>query len=138
MGTFNTGGIAAELAKFDGLVKGCDDACQKAVKAGGAVLARRLSQAAPVYEGSRRDVTPGALRDSVKAGAVAYDAANGYHSDVGPVGKDHGEPLAKIGNILEYGRSNMPARPWFASTVAGAEAEVTQAMQTAFEAAQKG
>ena len=136
MGTFSTSGIAAELAKFDGLAKGTDEACQRAVEAGGKALADRLREAAPVYAGARRDIKPGALKKSVKAGKVAYNAADGYHTEVGPVGKDHGEPLAKIGNILEYGRSDMDPRPWFNNTVARAEAEVTQAMQRAFEEAQ--
>ena len=136
MGTFNTGGIAAELSKFDGLAKGTDEACRQAVAAGGKVLADRLKEAAPVYTGTRRDIKPGALRKGIKAGKVEYNAADGYNSDVGPVGKDHGESLAKIGNILEYGRSNMKAQPWFNPTVKRATGEVTQAMQKAFEEAQ--
>ncbi len=137
MGTFNTGGIAAELEKFDGLARGTDEACRQAVAAGGKALAARLKEAAPVYTGTRRDIKPGALRDSVKAGKVDYNAADGYNADVGPVGKDHEEPLAKIGNILEYGRSNRPAQPWFNATVARVADEVTQAMQRAFEEAQE-
>ena len=136
MGTFGTTGIAAELARFDGLAKGADEACEKAVAAGGKALAARLKEAAPVYVGNRRDIKPGALRDSVKAGKVQYNAADGFNTDVGPVGNHHGEPRAKIGNLLEYGRSNMPAQPWFNPTVRRAEGEVTQAMQKAFEEAQ--
>ena len=60
------------------------------------------------------------------------------HCEVKPGGENHGESLAKIGNILEYGRSNMPARPWFNPTVEQATGEVTQAMQAAFDQAQKG
>lgn len=130
MGTFTSGGIAAELARFDKLAKGTDAACQKAVKAGGKLLAERLAAAAPV--------DTGALAASIKAGAVDYNAADGYHCEVKPVGENHGESLAKIGNILEYGRSNMPARPWFNPTVEQATGEVTQAMQAAFDQAQKG
>lgn len=138
MGTFNTGGIAAELERFNGLMRGTDEACKKAVTAGGKVLAKRLSAAAPVHTGNRKDVVPGALRDSLKAGKVEYNAADGFHSDVGPVGKDkRGEPYAKIGNILEYGRSNMPAKPWFNPAVSRAETDVVQAMQQAFREAQE-
>ena len=136
MGTFTTGGIAAELEKFDGLIKGTDEACMKAVKAGGDVLAARLKEAAPVYTGSRRDVKPGALRDSIRAGKPDYNAADGFHSKVEPVGKDHGEPLAKIGNILEYGRSDMSPQPWFNPTIARASDEVVEAMQKTFGEAQ--
>ena len=136
MGTFDFGGISAELEKFDGLARGTEEACGRAVEAGGKALARKLKDAAPVYAGTRRDIKPGALKRSVKAGKVKYSAADGYHCDVGPVGTDHGESLAKIGNILEYGRSNMEPRPWFAGTVADAADEVTQVMQRTFEEAQ--
>lgn len=105
MGTFNTGGIAAELEKFDRLVKGADEACEKAVKAGAKVLVLKLKANAPVYKGRRKDVKPGALRDSIKAGKVKYWYIDGFYCNVGPVGKDHGQDLALIGNILEYGRS---------------------------------
>ena len=130
MGTFYSGGIAAELDKFDGLLKGTDAACKQAVKAGGKLLAERLSSAAPV--------ATGALAASIKAGSVSYNAADGYNCDVAPVGENHGENLAKIGNILEYGRSNMPARPWFNPTVEQSTGEVIQAMQAVFSQAQKG
>lgn len=136
MGTFATGGIAAELEKFNGLIKGTDEACMQAVKAGGDVLARHLKEAAPVYSGSRRDVKPGALRDSIRAGKPAYNAADGFHSKVEPVGKEHGEPLAKIGNILEYGRSDMSPQPWFNPTIARASDEVIEAIQKTFGEAQ--
>ena len=148
MGTFNTGGIAAELEKFDGLVKGTDEACRKAVEAGGKALAERLKEAAPVYTGNRRDIKPGALKKSVKAGKVEYNPADGYNTDVGPVGKDHGEALAKIGNILEYGRSAqtrdpgrdisaMPSKAWFVPAVKQATQEVNQVMKRTFEEAQR-
>ena len=137
MGTFTCSGIAAEMSKFDKLAKGTEAACQKAVQAGGKLLADKLAAAAPVLKTPRKGVTPGALQKSVKAGKVAYNAGDGYHCEVGPKGTDHGENLAKIGNILEYGRSNMPAQPWFDPTVAGAAGEVKAAMQEAFDQAQK-
>ena len=67
MGTFTTGGIAAEMSKFDRISKGADAALEKAVKAGGKALAGYLSEAAPV--------DTGALRDSIKAGKVEWGAA---------------------------------------------------------------
>lgn len=125
MATFSTGGIAAEMERFRKLALSSEDACKAAVKAGGKVLAKRLSEAAP------RDT--GELSRSIKAGTVEYSVADGYHCEVAPVGNHSktGEPLAKIGNILEYGRSNMPARPWFNPTVAASEGEVRDAMRTA-------
>ena len=129
---FTSGGIAAEMAKFDRLAKGTDAACQSAVKAGGTVLAKALSDAAPVKTG--------ALARSIKAGSVKYSAGDGYTCEVAPKGNhpDTGEPLAKVGNILEYGRSNMPARPWFSPTIAKAEPEVVAAMSAELKKQQGG
>ena len=52
------------------------------------------------------------------------------------MGENHGEPLAKIGNILEYGRSNMPARPWFNPAVADHTGDVVNVMRKTFNEAQ--
>ena len=73
----------------------------------------------------------------MKAGKAGYSAGDGYYVEVAPEGKSHGEPLAKIGNILEYGRSNMAPRPWFYPTAARAQEEVKAAMQAAFDEAVK-
>ena len=141
MGTFSCSGIGAELEKFDLKRRGADEAISKAVKAGGQVLAKELQEAAPVRSGG--------LKRSIKATKVEYNAADGYHCNVGPQGKDeHGVPYAKIGNILEYGRSAqkrepgrdvtaMPKKAWFVPTVNSAENEVVQAMRDAFNGAQK-
>ena len=141
MGTFKSTGVAAELEKFDMLRKGTDKAIEEAVKAGGKVLAKRLQSAAPERTGG--------LKKSIKAGKVEYNAADDFHCDVGPTGKnEHGEPYAKIGNILEYGRSaqardpgrdinDMRARPWFNPAVSRAATDVVQTMHQAFKEAQE-
>lgn len=130
MGAFATGGIAAEMAKFEKLARGSEVSCKKAVKAGGQLLAEKLSASAPVRTG--------ALATSIKAGAVKFDAVDGYYCEVTPTGTNaEGENLAKIGNILEYGRSNMPARPWFAPTVDSAVEEVKGIIRDVFQAAQQ-
>ena len=140
MGTFTCSGIGAELQKFDLKRKGADKAIEAAVKAGGKVLAKRLQNAAPERTGG--------LKRSIKAGKVEYNAADGFHCNVGPTGKnEHGEPYAKIGNIIEYGRSaqardpgrdisEMKRKAWFVPTVGNAENEVVNAMRQAFEEAQ--
>lgn len=132
MASFRSEGIAAQLDVFDKLASHAERNCQAAVKAGAEVLTQRLAEAAPE--------DTGALKASIKAGAVKYNPGDGYHSEVGPKGNHPktGEPLAKIGNVLEYGRSNMPARPWFKPTLERAEGEVVQAMADAFKAAEEG
>lgn len=123
------GGIAGEIAKFNGLAAGVDEACRRAVKAGGEYLAKKLGENAPV--------DTGALSRSVKAGTVQYSAGDGWHCRVAPVGENHGESLAKIGNIIEYGHGKVPARAWFMPTVAREESAVIEAMGRAFDEAQK-
>ena len=136
---FEVKGMEATIAKFQRAAIASEDAVKRAVKAGGKVVAEKLQEKAPV--------DTGALRDSIKPDAVKYDAANGYYCTVKPVGNHPktGEPLAKIGNILEYGRSasakrrkynkpkgrasNMDARGWFHPTVKEAESEAFTAMQ---------
>ena len=128
MATFSTTGIAAELARFEMLAENTENACTKAVQAGGELLAERLSAAAPVDTGK--------LSRSIKAGGVDYNAGDGFNCTVMPVGENRGQNLAKIGNILEYGTSKMSARPWFHGTVGQSAGAVTQKMQEAFNEAQ--
>ena len=128
MGSFECSGIGEIAVQFEKLSQGTDQACRQAVKAGADVLKEELAAAAPV--------DTGALAASIRPSSVQYDAGDGWYSEVRPVGENHGENLAKIGNILEYGRSNMAPRPWFAPTIASAKAKVESAMQAAFNAAQ--
>lgn len=120
-------------AVIDGIKRreaGTEERIKRAVKAGGKVLAERLSAKAPVDEGE--------LRDSIKAGPVQYTAGDGFSCEVKPIGKHSktGEPLAKIGNILEYGRSygekDKPGLAWFHPTVKAAEGDVASAMRAEF------
>ena len=129
---FTTGGIAAEIAKFDRLASGAGAACENAVKAGGKVLAEALRDAAPE--------DTGALKKSIKASKVAFSTADRHYSEVGPGKAKHpktGESLAKIGNILEYGRSNMKPRPWFNPAVKRAEPAVLAAMKAEIKKAEE-
>ena len=128
MANFKTTGAQEVALRFEKLERNADAACRKAVAAGAKVLRDRLSEAAPVRTG--------ALAKSIKAGTVKYTEGDGFVSEVRPVGDNHGEPLAKIGNILEYGRSNMPPRPWFLPTVDKARDEVEDAMRAEFKKVQ--
>lgn len=124
---FEVKGMEATIAKFQRAAASSEDAVKRAVKAGGKIVAEKLQDSAPV--------NTGALRESIKAGPVKYSAAEGYYCKVGPVGNhpDTGEPLAKIGNVLEYGRSYGSTQKaglgWFHPTVQAAEGEVLTTMQ---------
>lgn len=92
-----------------------------AVLAGAEVLRQQLEASAPVRTGG--------LAGSIRVGKLVKDSINGIHCDVYPDGKDpHGERYATIGSVLEYGRSNMPARPWLRPTAETAGAAVSAAM----------
>lgn len=122
-------GSDAVLSQFQQLAASSEARCRKAVQAGAKVVVDRLKESVPVNTGE--------LRDSIKASAVKYSAAEGYYCEIGPTGNDSktGEPLAKVGNVLEYGRkygkTTMPAKAWFHPTVAKAEGEAIQAMADA-------
>ena len=124
---FEVKGVEATIAKFQRAAAISEAAVKSAVKAGGKVIAEALKEKAPV--------NTGALRDSIKPGTVKYNAADGYSCEVKPVGNhpDTGEPLAKIGNVLEYGRSygdkQKPGLGWFHPTVRANEGKALEAMQ---------
>ena len=92
-----------------------------AVLAGAEVLRQQLEASAPVRTGG--------LAGSIRVGKVATNSIDGIHADVYPDGKDpHGERYATIGSVLEYGRSNMPARPWIRPTAESAASAVQAAV----------
>ncbi len=132
---FEIRGMDTAIAQFAQLAAGSEETAKRAVKAGAVALAERLREQAPV--------DTGALRDSIKPGPIKYSAADGYYCEVKPVGNHPatGEPLAKIGNVLEYGRSYGATKKaglgWFHPTVKTAEGEITAVMQAEFERMQK-
>lgn len=127
--------MEATIAKFQRAAASSDGAIKRAVKAGGKIVADKLKDKAPVETG--------ALRDSIKPSAVKYNAAEGYYCEVKPEGNHPatGESLAKIGNILEYGRSYGRTQKaplgWFHPTVKAAEAETLAAMQKVLDEVMK-
>lgn len=123
---FEVSGMEAEIAKFERKGAATEEACRRAVKAGAAHVVEALRDSVPKLEHH--------VEKGIRAQLVKYDAANGYYSDVGPDGDDPvtGEPLAKIGNILEYGRSNMDAQPWFYQTLQREEKAVIAVMDAEF------
>ncbi len=133
---FEVKGMEATIAKFQRAAMSSEDAVKRAVKAGGKVIAAKLKETAPV--------DTGALAESIKPGPVKYSATDGYYCIVTPVGNHPvtGEPLAKIGNVLEYGRSYGDTQKaglgWFHPTVKAAEGEATQAMQRELDKLTKG
>lgn len=92
-----------------------------AVLAGGRIAQAAMQAEAPVRTGQ--------LRDSITVSDVHHTVADGYYVDVEPTGKRKGGATnAQVGHVLEYGRSNMPARPWMRPAIEKCGDAVTQAM----------
>lgn len=88
-----------------------EEAVPEMLKAGGEVLKRAFQTETKKFNTTGR--ATGALTASIKVSAVK-ERDGGKFVEVAPTGKDrHGVRNAEKGLALNYGRSNMPARPWF-------------------------
>lgn len=124
MATMDVGGLDALMKSMELEAQRIDERGPEAVAAGAEALRQALEAAAPVRTGG--------LAGHIKIGKPQHTAVDGHYREVYPDGKNpRGERYATIGFVLEYGRSNMPARPWMrpaaetsAQAVADAMAEV--------------
>ena len=134
---FEIKGVRAAMDQFIALGQKAEPAIQKAVKEGAKLLAEKLQENAPVG-------ATGSLQRSIKPGPVQYNAGDGYYAEVKPVGNHPktGEPLAKIGNVLEYGRSYGETKKaglaWFEPTVINNEAAVNEKIAAVFKRETEG
>ncbi len=108
---FEISGVELLIQQLDTRAKEADERAERAIKKGGQFIAELLRRNVPCHMGH--------LQQSIKAGPVKFSAGDGYHCIVRPVGNDPetGEPLAKIGNIVEYGHGDVPANPWMRNTL---------------------
>lgn len=106
-------------------------AIPKMLKAGGAVLVRaKQAEIRSTFTSSR---TTGDLANSIKCSSVKKKD-DMQSVEVYPHGKNRrGERNATVGFVQQYGRSNMPARPWCTAAVEKAAPEVQEAMRRVWE-----
>lgn len=115
MATITITGIDEALARLGKMTAAMEPAFEKAAKAGGQLMAEKISAGAP-----RRT---GGVAGSIQPGKVQHTVGDGFHSEVKPEGTDpHGEPYAKIVNILEYSATR--GHPFFYATVDASGGEV--------------
>lgn len=111
-------------------------AVPKMLEAGAQVVKAALEREAAKLNASGRST--GALKRSIKVSKLKKQGLE-YYMDVAPSGKDSGGVRnAEKGFVLNYGRSNMPARPWFTSAIASSEQAAAEAMLKAWEEAHNG
>lgn len=105
MATFDTVGIDEAIKQFDLKSEEMQRLAPEAVMAGARVAAGVLADTAPYRTGQ--------LSGSITIKGPYHNVVDGHYADVFPDGKrNDGERNATVGYVLEYGRSNMPARPW--------------------------
>lgn len=106
-------------------------AIPKMLKAGGAVVARvQREEISGTFNSSR---TTGDLASSIASTNVKEEKGV-KKVYVYPQGKNRrGQRNATVGFVLQYGRSRMPARPWFTRSNTKAAPEVQAAMRKEWE-----
>lgn len=122
MATFNVVGIDEAIRQMELAADVMKQRAPDAVKAGAQVLKDALTKSAPAGK-------TGQLAASIKIDDLHHTVADGFYTDVYPDGKrTDGERNATVGYVLEYGRSNMPARPWMRTTAERCAEDVQNAM----------
>ena len=117
MARFEVSGIEAAEAALMRQSERAARAVPKMLKAGAAVLVR---------------VQQEEIRSTFRGERATGDLANSV--EVYPHGTNRrGERNATVGFVHQYGRSNMPARPWFTRSNQKATPEVRDAMRKAWE-----
>jgi len=106
------------------------------LKAGAAVLVD--AQQTEIRSTFHRGRVTADLASPIKATTVKKKDSTQY-VEVYPQGTNRrGERNATVGFVHQYGRSNMPARPWFTSANEKAAGEVQEAMRQEWEKQQGG
>lgn len=112
------------------------EAVPEMLKAGGEVIRRAFQEETQKLNSTGRGT--GDLAASMKVSAVK-ERGGGSYVDIAPTGTDrHGVRNAEKGFVLNYGRKNMPARPWFTTANAKAADEATAEMRRVWEEKQNG
>lgn len=107
------------------------EAVPEMLKAGGEVIKNAFQAETKQLNSTGRGT--GDLTASIKVSAVK-ERNGGKYVDIAPTGKDrHGVRNAEKGFVLNYGRSNMPARPWFTAANEKAADEATAEMRRVWE-----
>ena len=119
MATIMITGIDEAMARLERMGAEAEPAFMAAAQAGGQLMAEKISAGAP-----RRT---GGVAGSIKSGSPKHTMGDGFHCEVKPEGSDsHGEPYAKIVNILEYSATR--GHPFFYAEADAAAGEVRAVM----------
>lgn len=140
MAKFNTVGLEDAAKEFLLMTERATKAVPLALEAGAEVLVKAQKEEAQKLNLSGR--SKGALVRSIKADKVKGDNIAKY-KEIYPHGIDRshtkkGVRNAEKGFVLEYGRSNMPARPWMSTANERSASKVMDVMIKAWEGTTNG
>lgn len=104
------------IAKLAWLGDRTDEVCEKALKAGAEVAEKAISSNLSAVVGKNtkhKSQSTGQLEHALGISPVKIDSKGNYDIKIGfNEPRFDGESNAKIANILEYGKSNQPPRPF--------------------------
>ena len=136
MAEFNTVGMEDVIQACERREQATVQAVPEMLKAGGEVIKSAFQEETAKLNSTGRGT--GALTASIKVSAVK-ERDGGKFVEIAPTGTDrHGVRNAEKGFVLNYGRSNMPARPWFTAANAKAADKATEEMRRVWEEKQNG
>jgi HK97 gp10 family phage protein len=127
----------ALIAKLTRLGNKTDEVCEKALKAGAEVAEKSISSnlSAVIGKGTKYDSrSTGQLEKALGISPVKLNDRNELDVKIGfAEPRSDGESNAKIANILEYGKSGQPPKPFLKPAKSKARRQIMAAMTDTLE-----
>lgn len=127
----------ALIAKLTRLGSKTDEVCEKALKAGAEVAEKAISTnlSAVIGKGTKYDSrSTGQLEKALGISPVKLNDRNELDVKIGfAEPRSDGESNAKIANILEYGKSGQPPKPFLKPAKSKARRQIMAAMTDTLE-----
>lgn len=127
----------ALIAKLTRLGNKTDEVCEKALKAGAEVAEKAISSnlSAVIGKGTKYDSrSTGQLEKALGISPVKLNDRNELEIKIGfAEPRSDGESNAKIANILEYGKSGQPPKPFLKPAKSKARRQIIAAMTETLE-----
>lgn len=130
MAKFGVDGLASFILSMEELAELPDDVMDDMLDAGGDVLCRAIQgSATTMLDGP---YSKGAVAASVRKGRKSK-TKDGRQLAIGFSGTQHGQPLARIAYVNEYGKKGQHARQFMRTAVESSADDVTAEEQKVYE-----
>ena len=127
----------ALIAKLSRLGDKTDKVCEKALKAGAEVAEKAISSnlSAVIGKGTKLPSrSTGQLQKALGVSPVKVDAKGNYDIKIGfSEPRSDGDSNAKIANILEYGKSGQPPKPFLKPAKSKSRKQIMQTISDTLE-----